>query len=120
MLWGSMGIGYKSPLVFIRGRLNGDRYIEEILRPIVLPLINEHAVVVFEQDNARSHIAQHAEVENLPWRARVPFSSTSQQFGEAASSPTASLVRKLRNVLLTMMTRHIINFFINFCYFFPK
>jgi hypothetical protein len=83
MLWGSMGIGYKSPLVFIRGRLNGDRYIEEILRPIVLPLINEHAGVVFEQDNARSHIAQisrtflqHAEVENLPWRARVPQQPT--------------------------------------------
>jgi hypothetical protein len=78
MLWGSMGIGYRSRLVFIRARLNGDQYIEEILRPIVLPLINEHAGVVLEQDNVRSHVAQisrtflqHAEVENLP-RARVP------------------------------------------------
>jgi hypothetical protein len=79
VIWDFIGIGYRSPLVFIRGRLNAHRYnINEILRAILLPLLNEHAGVVFQEDNARLHIAQisrrtfpqQAEVEILPWPAR--------------------------------------------------
>jgi hypothetical protein len=52
-------------------------YIDEILRPLLLHLINEHAGVVFQQDNARPHIVkisrtflQQAEVESLSGPAR--------------------------------------------------
>jgi hypothetical protein len=52
-------------------------HIDEILRPLLLHLINEHAGVVFQQDNARPYIVkisstflQQAEVESLPWPAR--------------------------------------------------
>jgi transposase len=66
MVWGSIGGGYRSPLVFIRGRLNAHRYIDG------------HAGVIFQHDNARRpHIPQitrtflqQAEIEILHWPAR--------------------------------------------------
>jgi hypothetical protein len=65
------------PLVYIEDRLNAHRYIDGILRPVLLPLLNERAGVVFQQDNTRPHITQisrtflqQAEVEILPWRTR--------------------------------------------------
>jgi hypothetical protein len=93
-------------------------YINQILRPVLLPLLNKHAGVVFQQDNDRPHIVQisriflqQAELEILPWPAPPNlnphrwhrtcvgyhwwtfkmFSSRSKQFEGDASSPRASL-----------------------------
>lgn len=77
IIWSLIDIRYRSPLVFISSRLYAHRYIEEILRPVLLPLLNEYHGVVFQQDNARPHIAQisrnilqKAEVEVISWQAR--------------------------------------------------
>jgi hypothetical protein len=95
---------------FHRGRtkeVETFQHVDEILRAVLLPLINEHTGVVFQKYNA--HVAQisgtflqQAEVEILPWPARSSdlnsifphgktFSSTSKQSGGAASSHTTSL-----------------------------
>ncbi|GFW08579.1 transposable element Tcb1 transposase [Trichonephila clavipes] len=52
MLWG--GIGYHSctSLVRIAGTLNIQRYISEVLEPVVLPYLQGLATAIFQQDNA--------------------------------------------------------------------
>ncbi|GFY30730.1 uncharacterized protein TNCV_3118901 [Trichonephila clavipes] len=52
MEWG--GIGYHSctPLVLIAGTLNSQRYIYEVLEPVILPYLQGLATAIFQQDNA--------------------------------------------------------------------
>ncbi|GFX15914.1 transposable element Tcb1 transposase [Trichonephila clavipes] len=58
IVWG--GIGYHSctPLVRITGTLNCQRCISEVLEPIVLPYLQGFATAIFQQDNARPHVAR--------------------------------------------------------------
>ncbi|GFU71927.1 transposable element Tcb1 transposase [Trichonephila clavipes] len=79
MVWG--GIGYYSctPLVRIAGTLNSQRYISEVFEPVVLPYLQGLAIVIFQQDNARPHVARivqrffvNHQIELLPWPARSP------------------------------------------------
>ena len=41
MVWGGMSLGTTTPLHFVDGILNGIRYRDEVLEPIVLPAL-EH------------------------------------------------------------------------------
>ncbi|GFV44302.1 transposable element Tcb1 transposase [Trichonephila clavipes] len=75
------GIGYHSctPLVRIAGTLNSQRYISEVLEPVVLPYLQGLATAIFQQDNARPHLARivqrffvNHQFELLPWPARSP------------------------------------------------
>ncbi len=56
---------------FIDGILNTQRYRNEILRPIVVPFIHDHHLML-QHDNARPHVArictQFLEAENIPVR----------------------------------------------------
>ncbi|GFV72660.1 uncharacterized protein TNCV_411791 [Trichonephila clavipes] len=54
------GIGYqsRSPLVCITGTLNSQRYISEVLEPVVLPYLQGLATAIFKQENARPHVAR--------------------------------------------------------------
>ncbi|GFX98291.1 transposable element Tc3 transposase [Trichonephila clavipes] len=79
MVWG--GIGYHSctPLVRIVGTLNSQRYISEVLETDVLPYLQGSATAIFQQDNARPHVARivqrffvNHQIELLPWPARSP------------------------------------------------
>jgi hypothetical protein len=62
------------------GNLNGIRYRDKILVPIVLPFIRTHHFNhVFQQDNARCHISRVAlnvlndnHIRILPWPALSP------------------------------------------------
>ncbi|GFU81492.1 transposable element Tcb1 transposase [Trichonephila clavipes] len=59
MVWG--GIEYHSPtllLVRIAGTLNSQRYIPEVLEPVVFPYLQGLATTIFQQDNARPHVAR--------------------------------------------------------------
>ncbi|GFX20274.1 transposable element Tcb1 transposase [Trichonephila clavipes] len=73
------GIGYHSrtPPVRIAGTLNSQRYISEVLEPVVLPYLQGLATAIFQQDNARPHVASivqrfflNHQIELLPWPAR--------------------------------------------------
>ncbi|GFW19521.1 transposable element Tcb1 transposase [Trichonephila clavipes] len=52
MVWG--GIGYHSitPLVRIAGTLNSQRYISDVLEPVVFPYFQGLVTAIFHQDNA--------------------------------------------------------------------
>ncbi|GFT37445.1 transposable element Tcb1 transposase [Trichonephila clavipes] len=52
MAWGGIGYHSRTPLVRISGTLNSQRYISELLKPIVLPYIQGLAKAIFQQNNA--------------------------------------------------------------------
>ena len=58
MLWGCVSHDCKLDLVTIRGNLTGDQYIREVLRPVVVPHIDNHPLATrpeYMDDNARPH-----------------------------------------------------------------
>ena len=49
--------GVKSPLIVVPGNLTAVRYRDEILRPVAVPLVQQHQMT-FQHDNARPHVAR--------------------------------------------------------------
>ncbi|GFS69940.1 transposable element Tcb1 transposase [Trichonephila clavipes] len=79
MVWGGIGYHSRTALVRIAGTLNSQHYISEVLEPVVLPYLQGLATAIFQQDNARPHVARIGErffvnhqIELLPWPARSP------------------------------------------------
>ncbi|GFX91614.1 transposable element Tcb1 transposase [Trichonephila clavipes] len=58
MVWGGIGHHSRTPLVRIASTLNSQRYISEVLEPVVLPYLQSLATAIFQQDNARPHVAR--------------------------------------------------------------
>ncbi|GFV90082.1 transposable element Tcb1 transposase [Trichonephila clavipes] len=58
MVWDGIGYQSRTPLVRIAGILNSQRYISEVLEPVVFPYLQGLAIVIFQQDNARPHVAR--------------------------------------------------------------
>ena len=78
MVWGGIHSTGRTPLLVLQGNLNADRYIDEVLRPEVVPYTRRHNLTL-QQDNARPHSARRtqefltAEMVNvLPWPAFSP------------------------------------------------
>ncbi|GFY02991.1 transposable element Tc1 transposase [Trichonephila clavipes] len=61
MVWGAIAYDSRSTLIVKRGTLTGQRYVDDILRPHVGPLINGLPGAIFQQDNARPHKARVAQ-----------------------------------------------------------
>ena len=57
MVWAGISYGHRTPLVFIDGPLTAQRYVDVILRPVVVPFVRQRNVT-FQQDNARAHVAR--------------------------------------------------------------
>ncbi|GFT80956.1 transposable element Tcb1 transposase [Trichonephila clavipes] len=79
MVWGGIGYHSRTPLVRIAGTLNSQRYISEVLEPVVLPYLQGLSIAIFLQDNARPHVARivqrffvNHKIELFPWPARSP------------------------------------------------
>ncbi|GFU02157.1 transposable element Tcb1 transposase [Trichonephila clavipes] len=79
MVWGGIGYHFHTPLVRIAGTLNSQRYISEVLEPVVIPYRQGLAIAIFQQDNACPHVACIAQrffvnhqIELLHWPARSP------------------------------------------------
>ncbi|GFX38557.1 transposable element Tcb1 transposase [Trichonephila clavipes] len=77
MVWGGIGYHSSPPLARIAGTLNIQCYISEVLEPVVLPYLQGLATAIFQQDNARPHVARivqrffvNHQIEFLPWPAR--------------------------------------------------
>ena len=95
MVWGGISFNHKTPLITINGNLNAQRYIDEVLRPTVIPFMVGHQDVnLFQQDNARAHSARlttafinNNHVQTLPWPAFSPDLSPNEhlwdQIGQA-------------------------------------
>ena len=59
MVWAGISYGYRTQLVIIDGNLNAQKYRDHVLAPHVFPLLQNHGVIsVFQQDNARPHVAR--------------------------------------------------------------
>ncbi|GFT73328.1 transposable element Tcb1 transposase [Trichonephila clavipes] len=52
MVWGGIRYHSHTPLVPIAGTLNSQRYISEVLEPVVLPYLQGLATAIFQQDSA--------------------------------------------------------------------
>ncbi|GFW86914.1 transposable element Tcb1 transposase [Trichonephila clavipes] len=79
MVWGGIVYHSRSPLARIAGTSNSQRYISEVLEPVVLPCLQGLATAIFQQDNARPHVARifqrffvNHQIELHPWPARSP------------------------------------------------
>ncbi|GFT82455.1 transposable element Tcb1 transposase [Trichonephila clavipes] len=79
VVWGGIGYHSRIPLVRIADTLNCQRYIFEVLEPVVLPYLQGLATATFQQDNARPHGARivqrffvNHQIELLPWSTRSP------------------------------------------------
>ena len=82
MIWGCVSYGCKLDLVTVQGTLTGQKYRDNILRPVVIPHFDNHPLrtrPVYMDDNARPHrarvvtdIIQREAVTTLPWPACSP------------------------------------------------
>ncbi|GFV62251.1 transposable element Tcb1 transposase [Trichonephila clavipes] len=77
LVWGDIVYHSRTPLVLIVGILNSQRYISEVSEPVVLPYLQGLATAIFQQDNARPHVARivqrffvNPQIELLSWPAR--------------------------------------------------
>ncbi|CAH1991414.1 unnamed protein product [Acanthoscelides obtectus] len=70
MVWGAIAYGSRSPLIFIRGNMNAQRYIHEVLEPHLLPYLDTLADPTFQQ--VTIDFFQHNDVTLLPWPQRSP------------------------------------------------
>ncbi|GFW82061.1 transposable element Tc3 transposase [Trichonephila clavipes] len=77
MIWGAIGYHSCIPLVHIAGSLNSQRYISEVLEPVVLSYLQGLAANINQQDNARPHVTRivqrffvNHQIKLLPWPAR--------------------------------------------------
>ena len=80
MVWAGMTADRRTDLVVVPGILTGQRYIDEILRPHVVPFLRPMGNNgIFQDDNARPHRArivdgflQANNVRRLEWPAMSP------------------------------------------------
>lgn len=78
MIWAGIWHGGRTAAIAISGNMNGERYKNEIILPIVIPIAREHHLT-FQDDNATLHRAQSVTrtiqdsgIQTLPWPARSP------------------------------------------------
>ncbi|GFX20724.1 HTH_Tnp_Tc3_2 domain-containing protein [Trichonephila clavipes] len=57
-VWGAISWDTRSSLVVLQGTLTARRYVDDILTPIVLPMLSSRPGAIYQQDNARPHTAR--------------------------------------------------------------
>ncbi|KFM57593.1 Transposable element Tcb2 transposase, partial [Stegodyphus mimosarum] len=77
MVWGAISFHSRTPLVVFRRNLTAQRYVDEVIRPVVLPFMSRHPGLTFKQDNACPHTAHVSSTclsacRTLPWPTRSP------------------------------------------------
>ncbi len=111
MVWAGVCYGQRTQVHFIDGILNAQRYCDEILKPIVVPFIHDHHLML-QHDNARPHVArictQFLEAENLPvlaWPAYLPDMSPIEHVWDALDRhirqcvPVPANIQQLRTAI---------------------
>ena len=77
MVWGAIGFNVKSQLVLVEGTMTARQYVDRVLNPVVVPMMANIANGMFQQDNARVHIARISrealhDITTLEWPTRSP------------------------------------------------
>ncbi|GFY03028.1 HTH_Tnp_Tc3_2 domain-containing protein [Trichonephila clavipes] len=57
-VWGAISWDTRSSLVVLQGTLTALRYVDDILTPIVLPMLSSRPGAIYQQDNVRPHTAR--------------------------------------------------------------
>ena len=89
MVWGGISRHTRTPLYHVEGNLNANRYVNEILRPLVIPGLQQIGPdAIFQDDNARPHRArvtnaflEQEGVTHMPWPANSPDLNLLDFFG---------------------------------------
>ncbi|GFV82755.1 transposable element Tcb2 transposase [Trichonephila clavipes] len=76
-VWGAISWDTRSSLLVLQGTLTARIYVDDILTPIVLPMLSSRPGAIYQQDNARPHTARLSQqclqgYDVLPWPARSP------------------------------------------------
>ena len=80
MVWAAVTMHRRTPLQFIAGSLNSQWYVDEVMRPMVLPFLRQIGLsAVFQEENARPHcgriVNDFVSVDNInrmDWPANSP------------------------------------------------
>jgi hypothetical protein len=105
MVWGAICYGSRSPLIFIQGSMNARRYVQEVLQPVLVPYVQDIPNGLYQQDNARPHIArvsleylEHANVNLLPWPPRSPDLSPIEHVWDMIGQRLKNLARRPQTI----------------------
>ena len=75
MVWGGISIHHRTPLYVVDGNLTGIRYLNEIIRPLVLPGLQQiGSGAVLQDDNARvvTNFLRQQGIARMDWPAYSP------------------------------------------------
>lgn len=78
MIWAGIWGAGRTAVVRINGTLTANRYLDEVMLPIIVPTVQEHGLLL-QQDNARPHVARvimdalrESDIPFLKWPSRSP------------------------------------------------
>lgn len=79
MVWGAINYRFQSQLIVMNGNVTANAYINQVLRPVIVPMVQRRQGLILQHDNARPHVAvvtrnflQANNVNVLPWPACSP------------------------------------------------
>ena len=90
MVWGGILVCHccKTELVHVNGRLNARRYCDEIIIPVVIPVLQRGRADILQQNNARFHVARRTMFS--------PFTAEQHLDTQLASACDLTLVNNMR------------------------
>ncbi|GFX64963.1 transposable element Tcb2 transposase [Trichonephila clavipes] len=98
MVWSVIAYDARSPLILIHGFMIVQRYVSDILQPLVLPLMADFLGAIFQLSNTHPHTARISEdclhpIFTVPWPARSPdlspFEHSWEHSGRQVGLPTS-------------------------------
>jgi hypothetical protein len=85
--------------------MNARRYVQEVLQPVLVPYVQDIPNGLYQQDNARPHIArvsleylEHANVNLLPWPPRSPDLSPIEHVWDMIGQRLKNLARRPQTI----------------------
>ena len=106
MVWAGITYDFRTDLITVQGNMTGQRYLQQILRPLVIPFAQRIGQnFEFQDDNARPHRAHVAVdflrqqgVTTLPWPAKSPDMSPIEHLWDVLGRNVRNRLQRFHNV----------------------